>query len=163
MGGGNVRVDATQLRPPDRLFPVAARRGGRDRAADLDISRPRIAPTSLGSGLPGVAPRTLKVRFSIAASVKPGPDYLMLSPFCASASERHTGLLLLFEVGAKPPHDGMRRMGRYNLSGALAAGQRQDRRTLRTHPIRRPREDIFLPEQNALSPCRSPSPRFRQP
>src|SRR6266849_6449842 len=47
MGGGNVRVDATQLRPPDRLFPVAARRGGRDRAADLDISRPRIAPTSL--------------------------------------------------------------------------------------------------------------------
>ena len=54
-----------------------------------------------------------------------------------------TGLLLLFEVGAEPPHDGMRRMGRYNLSGALAAGWRQGRRTLRTHPTRRPREDIF--------------------
>jgi hypothetical protein len=52
----------------------------------------------------------------------------------------------------KPPHDGMRRMGRYNLSGALAGGRRQDRRTLRTHPTRRPREEIFLPEQNALSP-----------
>src|SRR5712691_3729647 len=55
-------------------------------------------------------------RFSIAASVKPRPDYLMLSPFCTSANERYTGLLLLFEVGAKPPHDAMRRMGRYNLS-----------------------------------------------
>jgi hypothetical protein len=36
-----------------------------------------------------------------------------------------------------------RRMGRYNLSGALAADRRQDWRTLRTHPTRRPREDIF--------------------
>ena len=67
----------------------------------------------------------------------------------------------------KPPHDGMRRMGRYNLSGGLAAGRRQDRRTLRTHPTRRPREDIFLPEQNALSPCLQFSGvlrrRFRQP
>src|SRR5215469_15016289 len=27
----------------------------------------------------------------------------------------HTGLSLLFEVGARPPHDGMRRMGRPNL------------------------------------------------
>ena len=35
----------------------------------------------------------------------------------------------------------------------LPLTQRQDRETLRTHPIRRPREDIFLPEQNALSPC----------
>jgi hypothetical protein len=34
-------------------------------------------------------------------------------------------------------------MARYNLSGALAADRRQDRRTLRTHPTRRPREDIF--------------------
>src|SRR5712692_9774878 len=58
----------------------------------------------------------------------------------------------------------MRRMGRYNLSGALAAGQRQDRRTIRTHPTRRPREDIFLPEQNALSPClQFLRRRFRQP
>ena len=54
-------------------------------------------------------------------------------------------------------------MGRPNLSGALAADQRQDRRSLRTHPTRRPREDIFLPEQNVLSAClqfflRSPPP-----
>ncbi len=34
----------------------------------------------------------------------------------------------------------------------LPLTQRQDRETLRTPPIRRPREDIFLPEQNALSP-----------
>ncbi len=34
--------------------------------------------------------------------------------------------------------------------GALAAGQRQDLPTLRTHPTRRPREDIFLPEQNSV-------------
>ena len=33
----------------------------------------------------------------------------------------HTGLSLLFEVGVRPPHDGMRRMGRPNLSGAFAA------------------------------------------
>jgi hypothetical protein len=38
----------------------------------------------------------------------------------------------------------------FNLLGALAAGQQQDLRTLRTHPTRRPREDIFLPEQNSL-------------
>jgi hypothetical protein len=45
-------------------------------------------------------------------------------------------------------------MGRYNLFGALAADRRQDRRTLRTRPTRRPREDIFLPEQNGyLLPC----------
>src|SRR5437868_7386815 len=34
----------------------------------------------------------------------------------------------------------------------LPLTQPQDRETLRTPPIRRPREDIFLPEQNALSP-----------
>src|SRR6516225_9161241 len=62
----------------------------------------------------------------------------------------HTGLSLLFEVGARPPHDGMRRMGRPNLSGALAADKRQDQPALRTHPTRRPREDIFLRKQNAL-------------
>jgi hypothetical protein len=32
-----------------------------------------------------------------------------------------TGLSLLFEVGVRPPHDGIRRMGRPNLWGALAA------------------------------------------
>src|SRR6266566_8286862 len=48
------------------------------------------------------------------------------------------------------PHDGMRRVGRYNLSDALAADRRQDRKSLRTHPTRRPHEDIFLPEQNGV-------------
>ena len=38
-------------------------------------------------------------------------------------------------------------MGRCNLTNALAADQQQDRRTLRTPPTRRPREDMFLPEQ----------------
>jgi hypothetical protein len=33
----------------------------------------------------------------------------------------NTRLSLLFEVGVRPPHDGMRRMGRPNLSGTLAA------------------------------------------
>jgi len=42
----------------------------------------------------------------------------------------HTELLLLFEVGTKPPQDGMRRVERYNLSGALAADRRQDRQSL---------------------------------
>src|SRR6185369_14884899 len=37
----------------------------------------------------------------------------------------------------------MRRMGRSNLSGAVAVDWPQDRRTLRTHPTRRPREDVF--------------------
>ena len=40
-----------------------------------------------------------------------------------------TGLWLLFEVGAKPPHDGMRRMGRYNLRDGLAVH-------IKTHEIR---------------------------
>jgi len=33
----------------------------------------------------------------------------------------HTGLSLLFEVGVRPPHDGMRRMRRLNLSDAVTA------------------------------------------
>ena len=90
-----------------------------------------------------------KVCFSIAARVKPLPNLL---PSCfVLRLMTLTGLVLLFEVSAKPPHDGMRRVERHNLWGALAADRRQDRRTLRTHPTRRPREDIFLPEQNPLS------------
>src|SRR5215472_17056915 len=88
--------------------------------------------------------------FSIAANVKPRPDHIIPAPSCASAHLSHTGLSLLFEVGVRPPHDGIRRMRRPNLSGALAADERQDQRPLRTHPTRRPREDIFLPKQNAL-------------
>ena len=64
---------------------------------------------------------------------------------------RPTRLVLLFEVGIWPPHDGFRRMGRFNLSSALAACGMQGLRTLRTHLTRRPREDIFLPEQNSLN------------
>jgi hypothetical protein len=41
-------------------------------------------------------------------------------------------------------------MRRLNLSGALAASQQQNLQSLRTHPTHRPREDIFLPEQNSL-------------
>jgi hypothetical protein len=93
-----------------------------------------------------------KVGFSIAADVKPRPDHLTPPRSCASAHLSH-GALASLRGRHKPPHDGMRRMGRYNLWGALAAGQRQDQPTLRTHPTRRPREDILLPEQNALSPC----------
>ena len=51
-------------------------------------------------------------------------------------------------------------MGRPNLSGALAADERQDQRPLRTHPTRRPREDIFLPKQNALISLIAVSPAF---
>ena len=49
-------------------------------------------------------------RFSIAASVKLA---LIISccPRFALRLLTPQGLLLLFEVGAKPPHDGMRRMG----------------------------------------------------
>ena len=50
--------------------------------------------------------------------------------------------------------------GGNNLNRALAANQRQERGTLRTHPTRRPREDIFLPEQNALFPCLQIFPLF---
>jgi hypothetical protein len=92
-----------------------------------------------------------KVCISIAAYVKLQFDYFLLSPFCALADEPH-GARASLRGRRQPPHDGMRRMGRYNLTGALAADRRQDRQTLRTHPIRRPREDIFLPEQNSLSP-----------
>src|SRR4029077_5260471 len=87
-----------------------------------------------------------------AASLSRPMSSLALSPHTALRLVLrltcHTGLSLLFEVGVRPPHDGMRRMGRPNLSGALAADERQDQRPLRTHPTRRPREDIFLPKQN---------------
>lgn len=50
------------------------------------------------------------------------------------------GLVLLFEVGTWPPHDGFRRMGRFNLWSVLADDGRQGLRSLRTHLTRRPRE-----------------------
>ena len=71
---------------------------------------------------------------------------LFCSPY-APADDTAQGSRFTARSAVRPPHDGLRRMGRYNLTGALAAGQQQDRRTLRTPPTRRPREDIFLPEQ----------------
>ena len=59
-------------------------------------------------------------RFSIAANVKPRVDNLIPLPPCARRT-CHTGLSLLFEVGVRPPHDGMRRMRRLNLSDAVTA------------------------------------------
>ena len=132
---------------------------------DDDIPPPSGLPAPALKSAPRRASwlRAVNDRFSIAASVK----LALITSCChrfALRLPRPTGLLLLFEVGAKPPHDGMRRMGRYNLSDALAADRRQDRRTLRTHPTRRPREDIFLPKQNGylLDGGFPPSPRRLQ-
>ena len=50
------------------------------------------------------------------------------------------GLVLLFEVGTWPPHDGFRRMGWFNLWSALADDGRQGLQPLRTHLTRRPRK-----------------------
>jgi hypothetical protein len=69
------------------------------------------------------------------------------------------GLVLLFEVGTWPPHDGFRRMGRFNLCSVLADDGRQGLRTLRTHPTYRPREDSFLPEQKLAEPLISAADR----
>ena len=103
------------------------------------------------------APLGTNVRFSIAASVKLALIYSCSHPFALRLIMPH-GALASLRGRRQPPHDGMRRMGRYNLRGALTAGQRQDRRTLRTRPTRRPREDIFLPKQNRyLLACSFPA------
>src|SRR5690349_4182781 len=62
--------------------------------------------------------RGIKEAFSIAAYVKLQFDYFLLSPFCALADEPH-GARASLRGRRQPPHDGMRRMGRYNLTGAL--------------------------------------------
>jgi hypothetical protein len=98
---------------------------------------------------------------------RPGSSSALITscrhPFALQLMMPH-GALASLRGRRKPPHDGMRRVGRYNLRDGLAADQRQDQPTLRTHPTRRPREDIFLPEQNALSPClQLLRRRFRQP
>ena len=74
-------------------------------------------------------------------------------PFALQLMMPH-GALASLRGRRKPPHDGMRRMGGTICRAPFAADRRQGRRPLRTHPTRRPRGDIFLPEQNALSPCR---------
>src|SRR5437868_14238171 len=87
--------------------------------------------------------------------------------FCslyAPADDTTQGSRFSSRSAVRPPHDGLRRMGRYNLTGALAADQRQDRRSLRTPPTRRPCEDIFLPEQNRyLLACTWVPPRRLTP
>ena len=95
--------------------------------------------------------RRLNVRFSIAAKVKLALKTSCRHPLRSGPMIPH-GALASLRGRCRPPHDGMRRMGRNNLTGALAADRRQVRRTLRTHLTHRPREDIFLPEQNGLSP-----------
>jgi hypothetical protein len=84
----------------------------------------------------------VRVGFSIAAGVKPWPDHRLLARLRSGLVMPH-GALASLRGRRQPPHDGMRRMEWYNLWDALAADRRQDRPTLRTHPTRRPREDIF--------------------
>src|SRR4051794_25272782 len=111
-----------------------------DLPPNREIIAPAAAPQNVRSG------HRLVSSFALATSC-----VTRLCSFTLRLTMPH-GALASLRGRPEPPHDGIRRMGRYNLSGALAAGQRQDRRTLRTHPTRRPREDIFPPEQNALSP-----------
>jgi hypothetical protein len=63
--------------------------------------------------------------FSIAAYVKSG---LIMSSYVPSSLDLPcrcavTELVLLFEVGVWPPHDGVRRMEWFNLSGALTSNE----------------------------------------
>src|ERR1019366_6924488 len=63
---------------------------------------------------------------------------------------RHTRLVLLFEVGAEPPHDGIR--GGVELSfGRPRCWLTAETADIANSPIHRPREDTGLPEQNSLS------------
>jgi hypothetical protein len=81
-----------------------------------------------------------------------------------SGYKRHTGLLLLFEVGAKPPHDGMRRDGEVQSVGRPCHWSAAGSADLTNSPHPSPREDIFLPKQNPLPPCRQFfRRRFSQP
>src|SRR5438552_14061774 len=81
----------------------------------------------------------------------------MPTPFCASATDATRGSGFSSRSAVRPPHDGLIRMGRYNLTGALAAGQQQDRQTLRPPspvvPVRtfycRSRSVISLPAISA--------------
>src|SRR5216684_6056342 len=82
----------------------------------------------------------------------------MLAPFRASADQATRGSRFSSRSASGRLMMGSEGWGGNNLNRALAAHQRQERGTLRTHPTRRPREDIFLPEQNALSACRSSWP-----
>src|SRR5712691_10778848 len=82
----------------------------------------------------------------------------MLAPFRAPADQATRGSRFSSRSASGRLMMGSEGWGGNNLNRALAAHQRQERGTLRTHPSRRPREDIFLPEQNSLSACRSSWP-----
>src|SRR6266496_1586407 len=82
----------------------------------------------------------------------------MLAPFRAPADQATRGSRFSSRSASGRLMMGSEGWGGNNLNRALAANQRPERGTLRTHPTRRPREDIFLPEQNSLSACRSSWP-----
>ena len=98
------------------------------------VSEHRLRMAASDPTRPAPSPRARSLLYR-GECVKLWPEDFMLSPFA---------LRLMMPHGEG--------WGGNNLKGALAANQWQDRETLRTHPIRRPREDIFLPKQNALSP-----------
>src|SRR5258708_598061 len=75
----------------------------------------------------------------------------MLAPFRAPADQATRGSRFSSRSASGRLMMGSEGWGGNNLNRALAANQRQERGTLRTHPTRRPREDIFLLEQNPLS------------
>jgi hypothetical protein len=67
---------------------------------------------------------------------------------------RRTRLVLLFEVGAEPPHDGIR--GGVELSfGRPRCRLTAETAAVADSPIHRPRGDTGLPEQNSLERDRS--------
>jgi hypothetical protein len=78
--------------------------------------RRRLWGMTSGSRRQGGVPASLSRPMSSLALIASYRRRLALGLTC------HTGLSLLFEVGVRPPHDGIRRMGRPNLWGALAAG-----------------------------------------
>src|SRR5216684_9245261 len=87
----------------------------------------------------------------------------MLAPFRAPADQTTRGSRFSSRSASGRLMMGSEGWGGNNLNRALAAHQRQERGTLRTHPTHRPREDIFLPEQNALAAClRSAGSRNRR-
>ena len=97
--------------------PLRSRNDGAAKTATDPVSEIGMAAVGHEERFP---PLRLSAGFSIAANVKPRLDHLIPPPSWARLT-CHTGLSLLFEVGVRPPHDGMRRMGRPNLWGALAA------------------------------------------
>jgi hypothetical protein len=78
-------------------------------------SRAKICPRTGPNPEPSGKVSSLSRPMSSLALITSYRRHLALRLTC------HTGLSLLFEVGVRPPHDGVRRMGRPNLSGAVAA------------------------------------------